>query len=129
MHSLNEMPTNINHTDCSIEIAQTQPIIMVTKAVNRPQSPRQFFEKLYGHLETSSAASPVCDDKKIDRQYSPIFSSRHSEISSSPDISDSRYITKKLTVIGTIPMHITNVFRKMFSFIINYLNCSVKDSC
>lgn len=91
MHSTNEIPATINHTDCSIEIAQTQPIIMITKAVNRPQSPRQFFEKLYGHLETPSVASNICDDKKIDRQYSPMFSSRHSEISSSPDISDSRY--------------------------------------
>lgn len=48
----------------------------VTIAAARPSSPRQFFERLYGHLESADSKT-VC-------------SPGQSELSSSPDILDDR---------------------------------------
>lgn len=45
---------------------------------NRPSSPRQFFERIYGHLETTN------------EHNSEKLSSDLSEISSSPDLCDLR---------------------------------------
>lgn len=58
----------------------TKNFMDVTKRNNtaRPSSPRQFFERLYGHLEnTDSNSKTVC-------------SPGQSELSSSPDIPDDR---------------------------------------
>lgn len=49
---------------------------MVSIGGTRPSSPRQFFERLYGHLE-STESKTVC-------------SPGQSELSSSPDILDDR---------------------------------------
>lgn len=49
-------------------------------AVIRPSSPRQFFERLYGHLETGDSNSKQ------------ICSPGQSELSSSPDLIDDRYV-------------------------------------
>ncbi len=50
--------------------------------VHRPQSPRQFFERIYGHLEHSSNNN-VVDVNNI-KAISPLAS----ELSSSPDMID-----------------------------------------
>lgn len=50
--------------------------------VHRPQSPRQFFERIYGHLENSSNNN-VVDVNNI-KPISPLAS----ELSSSPDMID-----------------------------------------
>lgn len=47
-----------------------------TIGVARPSSPRQFFERLYGHLESSDSKA--------------ICSPGQSELSSSPDLSNDR---------------------------------------
>lgn len=52
--------------------------IISSTGVIRPSSPRQFFERLYGHLENSdSNPKEIC---------SPV----QSELSSSPDLIDDR---------------------------------------
>lgn len=50
--------------------------------VHRPQSPRQFFERIYGHLENSTNNNVV--DVNIMKPISPL----PSELSSSPDLMD-----------------------------------------
>lgn len=50
--------------------------------VHRPQSPRQFFERIYGHLENSSNNNEV--DVNNMKPISPLAS----ELSSSPDMID-----------------------------------------
>lgn len=50
--------------------------------VHRPQSPRQFFERIYGHLENTSNNN-VVDVNNI-KPISPLAS----ELSSSPDLID-----------------------------------------
>lgn len=51
---------------------------------HRCSSPRQFFEKLYGHLETSGTSASSLSDVKIREPSIP------SEHSSSPDFLDDR---------------------------------------
>lgn len=50
--------------------------------VHRPQSPRQFFERIYGHLENSS------NNNELDVNNIKPISPLASEISSSPDLID-----------------------------------------
>lgn len=50
----------------------------VISSIVRPSSPRQFFERIYGHLENTTAISKN------------VFASEQSELSSSPDISNDR---------------------------------------
>lgn len=50
--------------------------------IHRPQSPRQFFERIYGHLENSSNNN-VVEVNNI-KPISPLAS----ELSSSPDMLD-----------------------------------------
>lgn len=50
--------------------------------VHRPQSPRQFFERIYGHLENASNNNVVNVNKM--KPISPL----PSELSSSPDLID-----------------------------------------
>lgn len=65
------------------KMQSTKEFVDLTKNNNtigapRPSSPRQFFERLYGHLEsTDSNSKTVC-------------SPGQSELSSSPDILDDR---------------------------------------
>lgn len=49
---------------------------------NRPSSPRQFFERIYGHLETTN----VSNEQSFSEQISPDLS----ETSSSPELCDLR---------------------------------------
>lgn len=49
--------------------------------VHRPQSPRQFFERIYGHLENSS-------NNNVDVNHIKPISPIASELSSSPDLID-----------------------------------------
>lgn len=58
----------------------------VPTVAHRCSSPRQFFEKLYGHLETSSTPKSVIAESKINQ--SPI----QSELSSSPGFMDERWV-------------------------------------
>lgn len=51
--------------------------------VHRPQSPRQFFERIYGHLENSNSNNNVVDVNNM-KPISPLAS----ELSSSPDLID-----------------------------------------
>lgn len=53
-------------------------------ATHRCSSPRQFFEKLYGHLETPNSTT-ITEPKPIE---SPI----QSDVSSSPGFVDERYM-------------------------------------
>lgn len=99
MHSTT-IPTNISSTQlisCGTEISvehtsiHIQPTSMKNSAgvvINRPQSPRQFFEKLYGHLENNgnNNNNNHIDTTIIGRPIiSPII---ESDISSSPDVND-----------------------------------------
>ncbi|KAJ6637603.1 Homeobox protein rough, partial [Pseudolycoriella hygida] len=52
--------------------------------VHRPQSPRQFFERIYGHLENSS------NNNVLDVSNKPL-SPLASELSSSPDLMDRKH--------------------------------------
>lgn len=52
-----------------------------TQISNRPSSPRQFFERIYGHLESSNTSN---------EQNDTVMSPDLSEISSSPEIIDIR---------------------------------------
>lgn len=69
--------------ETSVKMQSTTDFVDVPKAKSsigaaRPSSPRQFFERLYGHLEsTDSNSKAVC-------------SPGQSELSSSPDILDDR---------------------------------------
>lgn len=60
-----------------------------TMVVNRPQSPRQFFEKLYGHLETTAAttaSSVTIENENFPNSIvKPLSSPIRSDISSSSD--------------------------------------------
>lgn len=70
------MQSNRNLISESKKNINTNDSTRVTPA--RPSSPRQFFERLYGHLESSeSNTKAVC-------------SPGQSELSSSPDILDDR---------------------------------------
>lgn len=53
----------------------------VKTIVSRPQSPRHFFERIYGHLENTSNNN-IVDVSNIKRISPP------SELSSSPDLID-----------------------------------------
>lgn len=39
----------------------------------RPSSPRQFFERIYGHLETDNNVKPVCSPVQSELSASPDF--------------------------------------------------------
>lgn len=88
MHSIN-MP----EVEFSVEVSQSQiEKNASTIIVNRPQSPRQFFEKLYGHLENTSTNNNNSNNQSgHDVIPLPIASPMESEISSSsPEITDNR---------------------------------------
>lgn len=53
-----ESPASVQHTQLEISglltTESSMPPAAAIKSVNRPQSPRQFFERLYGHLEDNN---------------------------------------------------------------------------
>lgn len=70
-------------SDQDMEPTNDKSLIISTKtnvisSIVRPSSPRQFFERIYGHLENTTAISKN------------VFASEQSELSSSPDISNDR---------------------------------------
>lgn len=76
-----------------------EPIKMTPIVVNRPQSPRQFFEKLYGHLETTTATTAPNSTVENENYTSnsivkPLSSPIRSDISSSSDYIVERYINQ-----------------------------------
>lgn len=77
-------------------VYDNEPLKITTTPINRPQSPRQFFEKLYGHLETTVVASSGATNEvgKFNPCEKPIGSPVRSEISSSSDYIE-RYINRK----------------------------------
>ena len=76
---------------------------VISKIVNRPQSPRHFFERLYGHLENSenSVKQNSCNNNNNNNNNDnssdticiqpSIISPLRSELSSSSDV-DERYV-------------------------------------
>lgn len=82
MISANSFPESTPYSSQSTPIVSST--IKSTTPLNRPSSPRQFFERLYGHLETSSSVNTSISDAKTN--VSPI----QSEISSSPEFLDER---------------------------------------
>lgn len=80
-------------------VYDNEPLKITATPVNRPQSPRQFFEKLYGHLETTVASNSANnEDGKFNTCAKPLGSPVRSEISSSSDYIERYNINGKGTL-------------------------------